>query len=214
MTKPPHNYKVGQARGLAAQKEAARLYDARVWNWIVNIAIMEKPSTLREYADHLTGFGVATTRGGPWSSGLVQRVMKAHAVTPKSLLDRVTRPLAYERPDYPVAVYEGYTRAIEAIDTPSPRTGEWLSVTRHEPQKFDLIRHAMHGEGQLVRPTSLGRYLCSFVDFVDHHGSFEVECPASELEAFSYYKTREERIAASEAAREWHFRKISERSRE
>jgi hypothetical protein len=206
MMKPPPNYRVGQARGLATQKEAARRHDKEVWGYIVTIAIMEKPKTLREYAVYLTGLGVATVRGGPWSTGLVQRVMKARGVTPKSLLDRVTRPPAYRRKDWPVATYEAYRSSIDAINTPGPRTGEWLSVLLHEPEAFDLVRHAVHGEGQILRATALSRYLCSFVDFERYGGSFEIECPASELEAFKYRLTREERIAAGERAREWHFR--------
>lgn len=202
MGKPPPNYKVGLARSAASRQATARRHQAEVWSAIVSIALLEEPRTLAEYATHLTGFGISTARGGPWTPGLVHRVMKGHGVTPKRLLERVTCPLPYVKIDWPTEVYAAYRQRIDAIDQPSQRTGQWLPLTQWEPAKCDLVRHAKYGEGQVMARQALGRYLCSFVG---EDGSFEMVCPAVDLEGFRYFRSREERIAASKRARAWIF---------
>ena len=203
MAKPPQNYKIGQARGRATQSLAARAYDTKVWDWILTLAIWEKPRTLREYAELLNQVGVSTAHGGPWTTGLIHRVMKTHGVTAKSLLDRVTRPSPFEpRTDWLPSVYQAYKAAVEAIDDPSAATGRWVTATHHEPQPSDLIRCGEE-EGLLVRQTSLGRFLCYFTP---NAVGQEIECSAAELEVFQFFLSRRERLEATLRARERIFR--------
>lgn len=194
MATPPPNYRIGLAKGRAAQKLAAERHDEEVWFWLLTIAVWEQPRSLREYAEILTELGVTTRRGGPWSTGLVDRVLRSRGMTPKSLLNRVTRPSPFEHVDWPTEVYVAYRKAVEATET-----GEWLAVTVHQPNRTDLVRHASYGEGQMLTETKLGKYLCTFVN---EDGSFDVECSAVELDTFRYDRTRSERIAAQDRIRD------------
>lgn len=203
MALPPRNFRVGLARGRATQTKSAREYDARVWDWIITLAVMREPRTLGEYATLLNQARVATAQGKPWTPGLVHRVMNAHGVTAKSLLDRVTRPSPFEpRTDWLPSVYETYKAAVEAIDEPNAFTGKWVTATHHEPQPSDLIRCGQE-EGLLIRQTSLGRYLCSFTP---NGVSEERECFAAELEVFQFFLSRQERMEATLRARNRIFR--------
>lgn len=177
---------------------------------MINIAIMDEPTTLQDFADRLNELRVPTSRGGPWTPPLVQRVMAAKGVSAKELTRRVTQPLVYEpRPDWPAKVYEEFRLQVEQIDAPSERTGEWLPATRHAPAVADLVRRSSQTPsrlhvGQVVRLKSVSVFICRFT--ADDLSSFNRECGAAELEVFRYHLSREERIARTERAREWLFR--------
>jgi hypothetical protein len=140
--------------------------------------------------------------------------MAAKGVRAKELTHRVTQPLVYEpRPDWPAKVYEEFRRQVEQIDAPTERTGEWLPATRHAPAVADLVRrpsqtHSRLHVGQVVRVKSVSVFICRFT--ADDLSSFELACPAAELEVFRYHLSREERIARTGRAREWLFRPNSQ----
>lgn len=194
----PANYRAGLDKGRLTQKASARRHDREIWDWLIIIAVCENPRTLREYAAFLTEAGVPTRRGGQWTTGLVDRVLRSRKLNPKKLLERVRRPPHTEPMGWPQEIYAAYGRAKEATES-----GRWVPVLSREPERLDLVRHPDHGEGQMVRPTRLGRYLCSFVN---EDGSFEVECPAASLEAFRFDLSREQMIAKQERLHAQFFR--------
>lgn len=103
----------------------------------------------------------------------------------------MTEPNVFERPDFPTELYQQWRRAVDRVDRPSEDTGSWRSVLQVEPRRADLVRHPVHGEGQLVAKTGPATFICCFVNDA---GTFDVKCKAVELEVFLYRRSRVERI--------------------
>ena len=196
--RPPTNYRVGQAQSLNVRRKAAKSHDREVWNWLFLIAVLHEPKSLKEFAEILNEENVPTSRGGVWTTGLVDKQFRKRKVSAKGFVNRVTQPSPYEKNDFPTSLYVQYRNAIDRIDDPSERNGKWHSVVQVPPEQTDLIRHATMGVGQLVRVLSLGRYLCCFLI---NGETTEAECRAVDIEVYRYHKTREERLAASEIIR-------------
>lgn len=198
---PPPNHEVGRARSLLVRREAADAYDQLIWDWLFNIAAWYEPTTLQGFVERLNEEGVPTRRGGPWTTGLVHAHLKKHHVSAKEFVNRVTQPSPYEKRDYPTEVYAQWRKAVDSIDEPSELTGRWISVTKVEPARADLVRHTQegpretYGEGQMVEAISSSKYLCRFLG---EEGTFDIECRAADIETFKYARSREERIAATE----------------
>lgn len=215
MAAPPPNHRLGQTRSRQVRSSAAAQQRKKAWDAMINIAIMDEPTTLQDFADRLNELEVPTSRGGPWTPPLVQRVMAGKGVSAKELTRRVTQPLVYEpRPDWPVEVYKEFGRRVEQIDAPSESTGNWLPATRYPPAKADLVRLAKQEQpkvdwGQVVGIKSAAVFICRFT--ANDLGSYDRDCTAAELEVFRYHRSREERIAETQRLREWFFRSNSKR---
>lgn len=215
MTEPPPNHRLGQARSRLVRSSAAAQQRKKAWEAISRIAIMDEVTTLQDFADRLNEQEVPTSRGGPWTPQLVQRIMAAKGVSAKELTKRVTQPSVFEpRRDWPPDAYKEFRRRLDQIDAPSERTGQWLPATRHAPKVADLVRQPSRGQakfpvGQVIAVKSISTFICRFT--ADELGSSDHECAAAELEVFRYYRSREERIEETQKWRDYLFRRNSRR---
>ena len=153
---------------------------------------MEQPKSNRAFAELLNAAGVATRQGKPWTAGLVHAQMRMRGTKAKALVRRMTEPKVFERRDFPIELYHRWRRAIDRLDHLTEDTGQWRSALQAEPRRADLIRHPMHGEGQVVAKAGIAVFACRFLGGT---GTFDVECRAVELETFVFHRTRAERIA-------------------
>ena len=200
---PPENYALGRERGIETRKQRSAQHDKLTWHFINAIALGEKPTTLRGFAEELNTIGFPAANGGEWTVQKVGNVFRRHGTSAKELTAKVNQPPAYVTPPKPARTAQsGYRKSIERLDQPSEQNGLWRSATEISPSCSDIVRHTEFGVGQCVNEERLGRFRCRFID--DEHGSFDAQIPASNLEVFRFHLSREERQRLADSiAEKW-----------
>lgn len=158
---PPSNYRAGQLASAEFRSARSSEHKRRTWAIILGLAAglrsdnvrynpstgkvsakerAPQPRTLEEFAAALNLCGSRTAKGLPWTASLVQRVFKAHQMTPKKLSASLLPQPFLPRPTWPRQSKQKHLSQMAPHDVEPNHFGVWTPGVVRLPRKGDLVR--------------------------------------------------------------------------